>query len=172
MNDWVEMFRGLGQAFLDLVKAELAELGEELKGSSKHLAIAAGLFVGALFITFWWVSVTLFLVYRLCFWLYRTWLEAPAAGAAAAGTVWLVFALVVGAVAFVGMRQLKKVENPAVLVERRWTDHMRWWHTRVLAEEKTVGGRNGAPMPAADATASGRTEADRRDPAGSGGEVR
>jgi hypothetical protein len=130
MSHWVDLFRSLGQALLDVFKAELAEVGEDLGTAGRHLGVALGLFAAAAAVGFWTLAAFLYFVIQL---LAR--LGLPLWGAA--GVVTLVLVLVIALLGWLGYRRLQRVENPVETVRRRLDDHTAWWQERMLtpAEE-------------------------------------
>lgn len=141
-QSWSEAFHALGSAILGLFKAELEALEKELARSGKSLGLGVGLLAAAAAFGFWTLGVaTYFLIHLLAIWL-ELW--------AASLIVTLVFAAVVAGLAFVGLRKLRKLENPVTTVRRRVEDHVDWWQDRVLgpdeggrlAERTPVGSRN------------------------------
>lgn len=126
MGAWIELFRSLGQALIDLAKAELATLRDELSHSGRTLAIALALFGAAAVVGFWLVGAAIYtLIQVLAIWL-------PLWGASLLVTG--LFALVVAVLALVGAHKLKGIESPMDTAGRRWEDHLAWWNDRLLAE--------------------------------------
>lgn len=126
MNQWLELFRALGQALADLAAAELAALKEELARNGKTLAVALGLFAAAAALGFWLIALLLYTVIQIL----AIWL--PLWGASL--TVTVAFVIVMAVLALIGVAKLKKLESPAATVGRRWSDHRGWWDRRLLAE--------------------------------------
>lgn len=129
MSRWVDLFRSLGQALLDVFKAELAEAGEDLGTAGRHLGIALGLFAAAAAVGFW--TLATFLAFLI---LVLARLGLPLWGAA--GVVTLVLGLVIAVLGWLGMRRLKRVESPVETVRRRLDDHRVWWRERMLLPEE------------------------------------
>lgn len=127
---WIELFRGLGQSYLELLAAEWAEIKRQLGQSGKRLLWSAVLFGAAAAIGFWLVALMLFLFVAVL----HVWL--PWWGAALIVTVLAL--LVIALLGWLGLRKLQKVENPAAVVGRRYEDHLDWWDRRLLAEERVV----------------------------------
>lgn len=130
LSPWIDLFRSLGQAYLDLLAAEWAEVKRQLALSGKRLLWSAAFFGAAAAIGFWLVALMLFLLVAVL----HVWL--PWWGAALAVT--LVALLVVAVLGWLGLRKIQKVENPAAVVGRRYEDHLDWWDRRLLAEERRV----------------------------------
>jgi len=139
LRSWVEMFRALGQSFVDLLRAEWDQLLRELGVSAKKLGIGVALLLAALMVAFWFVAVLAFFVIELlALWL-PTW--------AAAGVALLVLLLVMAVLAGLGWARLKSIQNPVDTVGRRWDDHLDWWENRLLAEEGGDGRDGLDPKP-------------------------
>jgi len=123
---WIDTFRSLGEALLTVLKAELATLQEDLKGSGRHLMVALGLLGAALVVLFWLTGLLIaFLVAVLCIWL-RVW--------AATLVVLLLFVAGAGLLVWLGLRRLRQIENPVETVRRHVDDHLDWLHNRLLRE--------------------------------------
>lgn len=131
-RSWVELLRGLGQGFLDLVRAEWQQLLAELGVSAKRLGIGVGLFAAAGMLLFWLLgTLVYFLIQVLAIWL-PVW--------AAAGILVLLLLAVIATLALVGLRFVRRVENPVDTVGRRWDDHLDWWEARLVDERFDDGG--------------------------------
>lgn len=130
IGSWLEMFRALGQALVEVFKAELAELSEELGISAKHLGWALGFFGAAAFLAFWMLPALMLTVGLVL----DVWLPAWAA----ALIVVAFFLLVMAVLGFLGYRQVRRVENPAETVRRRYEEHREWWDQRLLPREGTA----------------------------------
>jgi Flp pilus assembly protein TadB len=129
-HEWQAMLRSLGAAFTDLVSAETAMVGGEIKRSGRHLLVAVSLFTLAFTVVLWATGVaTAFLVA-----LFGLWMPVWAACLVVVGLL-LVVVVVLGALA---MARLRRLEGPIALISRRWQDHWTWWREQVLAEEPTV----------------------------------
>jgi hypothetical protein len=126
-RDWIELIRSLGAALLEVYRAELADLKGDVRDASIHLVWALGLLLGAGVIAFWAVATLVFFVIEmLALWL-PLW-----------GAVGVVLLLLVGTVLTLlalGLRRLKRWENPAETVRRRLTDHRSWLEGEFLGEE-------------------------------------
>lgn len=130
LSPWIDLFRSLGQSYLDLLAAEWAEIKRQLALSGKRLLWSAAFFGAAAAIGFWLVALVLFLLVAVL----HVWL--PWWGAALIVTA--VALLVVAVLGWLGLRKIQKVENPAAVVGRRYEDHLDWWDRRLLAEERRV----------------------------------
>ncbi|HEX3531903.1 MAG TPA: phage holin family protein [Thermoanaerobaculia bacterium] len=126
MGGWIDKFRSLGESLFAVLRAELAALQEDLTRSGRHLAVALGLMGGALVIFFWMTGLLIaLLVAVLCIWL-QLW--------AALLIVGLLFATAGGILGWLGLRQMKKVENPAETVRRHVDEHIDWLQNNLLRE--------------------------------------
>lgn len=130
MSGWIEMFRGLGESLLDVLRAEVATLQEDLSRSGRIAGGALALLGAALILLFWIVGLLIFaLVAVLAVWL-------PLWGAAL--IVLALFLLVTGILAWLGMNRLKQVENPVQTFRRRVDDHLDWWQNTLLREQRPL----------------------------------
>ena len=116
---WRDSIQALGGAFSELVRAELAVLGEDFSRSGRRLGGALLLLASALFVLFWAIGLTVYLAVEVV----GRWL--PRWGAVSA--VLVVVLLVMVVLAAIGWRRLQRLESPAALVEKRWTSHREWW---------------------------------------------
>lgn len=127
MQGWIDLFRSLGESLIEVVRAELSALQEDLKRSGRHFGMALGLFGAAVLLLFWILGLAVFCVVAvLAIWL-------PLWGAAL--TVLGLFVLVAGVLVWLGTRQLQKVENPVDSVKRHVDDHLDWWQNGLLADK-------------------------------------
>lgn len=130
MGGWIEMFRGLGEALLDVLRAEVATLQEDLTRSGRIAGGALALFGAALILSFWILGLLIFvLVALLAIWL-------PLWGAAL--VVFGLFLVVAIILAWLGVRRLKQVENPVETFRRRVDDHLDWWQNTLLRERRPL----------------------------------
>jgi Flp pilus assembly protein TadB len=130
LDAWIDTFRSLGDALLTVLKAELATLQEDLKGSGRHLMAALGLLGAALVIFFWLIALLIaLLVAVLCIWL-QVW--------AATLVVLLLFVGCAGLLVWLGIRRLRQIENPVETVRRHVDDHLDWLHNRLLREGRQL----------------------------------
>lgn len=132
IGSWVEMFRALGQALVEVFKAELAETSEELGVSAKHLGWALAFFGAVAFLAFWMLPAFMFLAGLVL----AIWLPAWAA----ALIVVVFFLLVMAILGFLGYRRIRKLENPVETVRQRYGEHKEWWNDRLLPKEGTARG--------------------------------
>lgn len=116
---WTASLQALGGAFSELVRAELAVLGEDLSRSGRRLGGALLLLAVALFVFFWSVGLAVYLAVEVV----HRWLPRWSAVAVVLAVVLLVAALL----AAIGWHRLKSLEAPSVMVKRRWSSHRTWW---------------------------------------------
>ena len=62
---WIDLFRSLGEALLEVWRAELGTLQDDLQRSGRHLGVALGLFGAAAVLLFWIVGLVLFVLVSL-----------------------------------------------------------------------------------------------------------
>jgi hypothetical protein len=127
MGAWLELLRSSGQALLEVFRVELAELGGDLGRSGRHLLRAVVFFLVAAFLGFWTVVVLFYFLFQLL----SLWLSPVMAS----GLVLLLFLVAVGILGLLGYLQLRKCENPAVIVKRHLDDHTAWWNERLLPSD-------------------------------------
>jgi len=126
VQGWIELFRSLGLALFEVLRAEARALGEDFRRSGGELARGLALLGGAAALGFWTLGVlVLALIAVLAIWL-PPW--------AAALIVAALFAGAAGLLALLGMRSLRRLESPAESIRQRVSDHLDWWNHRLLAE--------------------------------------
>lgn len=130
MQGWIDLFRSLGESLVEVLRAETTSLQDDLKRSGKHMGVALAFFGAAAMLAFWVLGLLLFFLVALLY----IWLELWAA----AGIVFLVFLAGMGILAWLGMSRLKHVENPIDSVKRHVDDHLDWWQSGLLAENRTL----------------------------------
>ena len=130
MAGWIDLFRSLGESLLEVWRAELASLQDDLQRSGRHLGTALGLLGGALVLLFWIVGLLLFVLIALL----HVWLPWWATSL----IVLLLFVLSTGLLVWLGVRRLHRVENPLETVRRRVDSHLDWWQHGLLAQPKAL----------------------------------
>jgi hypothetical protein len=134
---WIDLFRSLGSALIEVLWAELDALKEEWSRSGRHLVSGLGLLAAAFFVLFWTLGALLFAVGAVI----AIWLQPWAAALIVTG-IFLAFAALL---AWLGMRRVARFENPAASLREHLEDHLDWWQHTLLAEEKPPGGRRVPP---------------------------
>ena len=133
MSTWLTLLKRLGEAVFELVGAELAALGDDLRGSSRGLArsLLLGVIASALALLSAMV-LTLALIWALGQ-LFAPWLAALLVGA--------LYALAAAVAGLAARRRLRQLEAPTETVRRHWEEQSRWFQERVLeqpsSEEET-----------------------------------
>ncbi len=138
MAGWGRLVRELGQSWLDVLRAELAGLEDDLARSGNQLKRGAGLFGGSVALGFWAVgALVVAAIGGLAVWL-PLW--------AAALIVAVLFAAGAIGLAVLGRSSFARVENPVRLTRQRLEDHMDWVQSRLLAttDEPEAMPRGGA----------------------------
>lgn len=139
MGGWIDMFRSLGESLLEVLRAELSTLQEDLTRSGRHLGVALGLFGVALIILFWLLGLLITLAIAvLCIWL-QVW--------AAVLIVLLVFTAGAAWLGWLGWKRIKQVENPVETVRRHVDDHLDWWQNNLLRESQPLDVSPAARIP-------------------------
>ena len=130
MGGWIEMFRGLGEALLEVLRAEVATLQEDLSRSGRIAGGALALLGVALILAFWIVGLLVFtLIAVLAIWL-QLW--------AAALIVLGLFLVATAILAWMGVDRFKQVENPVQTFRRRVDDHLDWWQNTLMREQRPL----------------------------------
>lgn len=126
IGGWIQTFRGMGDALLEVLRAELGTLKEDLARSGRHLGAALGLLGAVLVIFFWWLGLLIALLVAVL----AVWLQLWAAMLA----VLALFTAAAALLAWLGMRRLRQVENPVETVRRHVDDHLEWWENSLLRD--------------------------------------
>lgn len=130
MAGWLSMFRSLGEALLQVWRAELDTLQQDFQRSGRDLGIALGLLGGTVVLAFWIAGLLLFALVALL----HVWL--PWWGASL--IVLVLFLAAAALLASLGVKRLKTVESPITTVRRRMDNHLDWWQHGLLANPKTL----------------------------------
>jgi hypothetical protein len=140
VQGWIELFRSLGQALFEVLRAEARALGEDFRRSGGELARGLALLGGAAALGFWTLGALILAL-----------------------IVTALFAGAAGLLALLGIRRLRRFESPAESIRQRVSDHLDWWNHRLLAEAAVPaapavdsGGRGRLPSegPGGDAAGS------------------
>ena len=130
MQGWIDLFRSLGESLIEVVRAETGALQEDLKRSGRHLGVALGLLGAAVLLLFWILGLMVFAAVAIL----SIWLQLWAATL----IVLAVFVLAAAILAWLGVKQIRQVENPVDSVKRHVDDHLDWWQNGLLATGRTV----------------------------------
>ena len=124
------MFRSLGEALLEVWRAELDTLQQDFQRSSRYLGMALAFLGAAAVLGFWIVGLLLFALVALL----HIWLPWWASSL----IVLVLFMLAAAVLANLGVKRLKNVESPVATVRRRVDSHLDWWQHGLLAQPKTL----------------------------------
>jgi uncharacterized membrane protein YqjE len=125
VREWLDLFRNLGDAFLELVGAEIDALAADLQRGGRNAARAALLIAIALvFAVLAWGLFTVALIWGLST-VMRGWIAALLVGG--------VYAVVAIGCAVAARRRWREVEAPLDTVKRRWREQSTWFRERLLA---------------------------------------
>jgi hypothetical protein len=130
MNGWIEMFRGLGESLLDVLRAEVSTLQEDLSRSGRIAGGALALLGVALILLFWIVGLLIFALIAVL----AIWLQLWAASLIVLG----LFLVATGILAWMGVNRLKQAENPVQTFRRRVDDHLDWWQNTLLRDQRPL----------------------------------
>jgi Flp pilus assembly protein TadB len=136
MAGWIELFRSLGESLLEVWRAELAALQEDFERSGRYLGTSLGLLGAALVLLFWIAGLLLFVLVALL----HVWL--PWWGASL--VVLLLFVAAAALLAWLGVRKLRRVENPILTVRRRLDNHLDWWQHGLLGQSGALDAERAA----------------------------
>jgi hypothetical protein len=121
---WADSLKGVGQAYLELLRSEIAALRDDLAATGRRVGGLLLLLAVAAFLLFWALGVLVYLMIEiLALWLPR-W--------GATLTVLLLLVAVVAALAVVARRRWSATELPAQTFRRRLDGHVDWWESRIL----------------------------------------
>jgi len=127
---WAQRVHEIGDAFLGVVRAEVAELSADLGRSGRALVKALALVAAAAGIAFWTIGLTLYFAVELLALVLPRW--------GAVGSVLALFLVISLVLLLVARRRLATIESPAATVQRRLSDHRRWWSERIAADRETA----------------------------------
>jgi len=142
MNDgaergWGAKIRDVGDAFLGVIRAEVAALFDDLGRSGRALVGALVWVAVAAAIAFWSVGLLVYVAVELLA------LVLPRWGAAA--IVLGVFVLVAVVLVLLAKKRLTSIEPPNATLRRRMEENRRWWNERVAPEEPDEPDEVGEP---------------------------
>ncbi len=130
MSGWIDLFRSLGESLLEVMRAELAGLQDDLQRSGRHFGVALALFGGAAVLAFWMVGLLLFALIAIL----NIWLQLWAAALIVLG----LFVIGIAILGTLGMRRMRQVENPVVTVRQRLDNHLDWWQHSFLSHPRIL----------------------------------
>jgi len=130
MQGWIDLFRSLGESLVEVLRAEVAALQEDLKRSGRSFGVALALFGTAGLLVFWILGLLIFTAIVVL----SVWLQMWAASL----IVLALFIVVAGVLVWRGLAAWRRVENPIDSVKKHVDDHLDWWQTHLLAESKPL----------------------------------
>ncbi len=123
---WLTHVISLGRALLELLRAEVDALGDDLRQTARQLRGGVVLLLVAAFFGFWTVGALCYAAIELLsLWLPRWGAVLACLGAFAVLT--LIFVLL-------GRARLRRLESPARTVTRRIESHRTWLREEVLPD--------------------------------------
>ncbi len=133
-DSWRRTFVALGEAMIEVLRAELAVISEAWRRSGRELGIALGMLAVAAYVAL--VCLPALFILAMVAGLHAAglpvWGAALVVAAVVALAVWLVVKL-----AF--RRLARRCENPVATVKTRFSDHVAWWHEKILRDDRTLG---------------------------------
>ena len=123
---WRALVREIGEALLDLLRAEADALARDLGASGRALARALVLAVVAGAVAFWALGLVIYLAVELLALVVPRW--------GAVGIVLGLFVLAAAALLASARARLCAIEPPDATVRRRLAESRRWWQERVAAD--------------------------------------
>ena len=125
---WGARIRAVGDAFLGVVRAEIAALASDL-GQSGRALVRALVWVGvAAAILFWTLGLVIYFAVELLALVLPRW--------GAAGIVLGLFVAASALAVFVLRRRFAAIEAPDQVVRRRMDESQRWWRERVARDDE------------------------------------
>lgn len=134
-SGWIARVRAVGEAFLGVLRAEVAELAADLGRSGRALVRALVLIMAAAGVAFWSLGLLLYFAVELLALVLPRW--------GAVGVVLGVFVLIATILLLLARHKLRAVESPTAAFRRRFDDHQRWWQESIVGEDAEIEGRAG-----------------------------
>jgi hypothetical protein len=132
---WGGRIRDVGEAFLALVRAEIATLAGDLGRSGRALIRALVWAAAAAALLFWTLGLLIYFAVELLALVLPRW--------GATGIVFALFLLASLLLLATFRRKLAAVEAPDVVVRRRMEESQRWWRERVAPDDPAEAGESG-----------------------------
>lgn len=143
---WFDLLAPVGQAGLDLLRAEYGVVSSEIKVSARVLVKSLLLLLTGLFALFWAIGALALLLLEVG----ALWLPRWAAAASVLG----VFVLVGLTLAAIARKRLRTVDAPNRMVRRRLDEHRDWWEERIVGFSPSGRARARPRSPSSDPTAA------------------
>ena len=128
-SGWTAKVRSVGEAFLGVIRAEIASVVADLGQSGRALVRALLWLAAAAAVAFWTLGLLIYFAVELLA------LAVPRWGAV--GIVLGLFVLVAAFLAVAVKRKVSAIEPPDETVRRHLADSQRWWRQRVEADDET-----------------------------------
>lgn len=150
-GQWLDAFRTLGEALLDVLGAEWRVLTEDWRRSQRSFTLAVSLIFLAAGLAFLLLGLLVYSAVKLL----EKWVEPWQAGL----WVGLVVALVAAGAGFGAWYLMRfRFENPIDSARRRFDDHAAWWSDRLLPEERALKGESGGEAESLGGTAESESD--------------
>lgn len=136
-DGWLDVFRGLGEALLDVWRAEVDLLWEHWRAWGKNVAVAVALAAVVLFLSFWLSGLLAIAVVHgvMELWDLALWQAALVTAGA--------LLLVMAALALAAYLLARRTEAPVAVTRRRLADHGGWLGERILGKRLVTSGDEG-----------------------------
>lgn len=125
---WAGRLREVGDAFLGVMRAEVAALADDLTASGRALVRALLVVAAAFGVAFWTLGLLLYFAVELIALVLPRW--------GAVGSVLAFFVLLSVVLGLVARRRFAGFESPAAIARRRLDDHRAWWQERVAQSDE------------------------------------
>ncbi len=125
---WKERVREIGEAFLALVRAELAAVAADLGRSGRALVRALVLVAIAFGVGFWTLGLLLYFGIELLALVLPRW--------GAVGIVLAVFVVLTLGLVLAARSRFGAVESPGATLQRRLEANQRWWREKVVGPDE------------------------------------
>lgn len=138
LKAWRDLFRSLGDSFLEVLSAEVVALRADLGQEGRRLGKSLALLAVALFILFWAVGIGVLVAYEILALFMARWLAALAA--------FIACVLLGLAVAGIARSRLRRLRVPTAIVKQHVQNHLDWLDEEVIAPQegmRTSIGRGG-----------------------------
>jgi len=130
MRRWRRKFKSLGQAFVEVLQAEVAALLEDFQRTGRGALRGSLLLIVAAAFAFWSLGVLTVVAIAVLALFMSLW--------QAAGLVFLLLALTAGVVAWRGIRTLQNLQGPTTIVRSHMEDHLDWWRQNLAAKGEAL----------------------------------
>ena len=142
MRGWLDLFRSLGEAFLEVMGAEAAALRDDLSRTGRRFVVILVLFGLALFALFWAIGAGAFAVYKILALWVSPWIAAV--------IVWVAWILIGAVLWLLARNRLNAIESPSTTVKRHVDEHREWMQDNVLGMSPDTQGLPAAAPEEAD----------------------